>query len=257
MNSVRLNEFGLAILDTNGAVEKTVLNGANYFALPHKSEYKLKLINNHCCRCDVKVDIDGEMVGTWRLGPYASAIIERPTKVHRKFTFLKEYSKEAQDVGINFSNNQNGLVSVTFYPEKKVSRIASCNHDIEYLSLGFKAAKNYGFSNDSSSGEMSFSLFGDSKNISDLPMTDSYCSSATSTNYSSGATVLGDSSNQRFRKVSPLTEIDQNKITTINIRLVVDNDKTIGWQPYVSLNKGLKEPDHTKVPPKLNSGWFI
>lgn len=44
--------------------KKKIISGSNYYFLPHLSEYKILLENNHDTGCDAEVWIDGEKVGS-------------------------------------------------------------------------------------------------------------------------------------------------------------------------------------------------
>ena len=120
---VKLNNFGVEILSISITKEFSE-NQGNYVALESGSEYKLKLINDRSTICDVKISIDGEYIGTWRINANSSIILERPLSEERKFTFFAETSKEARNAGI-IPNKDSGLISVTFIPKKYVPVYAS------------------------------------------------------------------------------------------------------------------------------------
>ena len=65
-NSIELNRFSIEILNYNARKER--INGHTYISLPHRSEYKIKLSNGRDTKCDAQVYIDGEKIGTWRIG---------------------------------------------------------------------------------------------------------------------------------------------------------------------------------------------
>ena len=126
MRSVSSNGFAFQILksknnyyDYDKTCDVIKSNGASYVKLPHKSEYKIRLVNNKGCRTDVHIYIDGTKCGVWRLNPYKSAIIERPAHEQRKFTFFHESSSEAEGIGAVKGSEQNGLVKVVFKPAKE------------------------------------------------------------------------------------------------------------------------------------------
>ncbi len=119
MDAIILNGFSLEVLNEYGPIEKVVHGTSNYYSLPHNTEYKLRLSNNHHRRVDAHVWIDGEKVGIWRINPTSRITIERPSTIARKFTLLKEGSGVANSIGISKGNPDNGLIRVTFRPEKE------------------------------------------------------------------------------------------------------------------------------------------
>jgi hypothetical protein len=214
-----INNFSINILGADDVYK----NGYHYYALNHESEYKIELNNHNKTRCDVEVNIDGERVGSWRINAFSSVIIERPANVNRKFTFLREASYEAKMTGITDGKNENGLISVVFKPEINYDCFASQNEFLSY---------NGDYDCFASQNEF-LSYNGDY---------DSNINKCSLKNYSSGATVLGNRSNQNFTSTSAFDEYDTSKITTINIRLIAHNYK------YTTINIS----NQNVVPPRYN-----
>src|SRR6202012_4255024 len=74
--------------------------------------------------------------------------------------------------------------------------------------------------------------------------------SAQSQSFSSGATVLGKHSDQQFVDVSPIARIDTDKITTIALRLIVDD---LLYKPYVSIREVNEYKVHSiNEPPRID-----
>jgi len=223
---VSKNRFSLGIISDRSMPRKKVIDNANYFLLPHRSQYKLRLSNDRSTNCDAEVWIDGEKVGVWRIKPFGRITIERPAKIDRKFVFVSENSSDGHSAGIISGRSTNGIVKVVFKPERERelvyidgdayitnSNIRPCSfsnkefsHNLNYMSQGQTMA-NYSFSPDKS-------------------------------NMSHGATTLGNQSDQWFDSVSPIYDVDTSNITTIIIRLMVDNDHYID-RPLVSLHDAL------------------
>lgn len=224
-DKMNLNGFSLGITAVHGDSEKVKIEGVDYFSLAHGSEYSLSLSNNRSERCDAHVVIDGDKVGVWRINPYSSINIERPVDVKRKFIFLAEDSAEADDAGIPRGRSQNGLVKVTFKPEKTYYRDFSncrCSKNHDYLQ-----ATSFGMSNTKGA------------NIT-LGMNNSYANES----FSAGATGLGDRSFQNFSTTGKLTHIDHSNITTIQTRLVVPNYHSS--PRVIRLRDGLKKTPYPK-----------
>lgn len=91
------------------------LNGG-YVAMSHGTAYTISLSNHSTRRCDAEVRIDGGIVGTWRIEGESVIRLERPVHDTGRFTFFKSGTPEAESAGI-VNGDQNGLITVTFYPE--------------------------------------------------------------------------------------------------------------------------------------------
>jgi len=216
---VYFNDFSLEIISSDGNLDKFTREGAKYVGIINGSEYKLKLGNHRNTICDVKVELEGKVVGKWRIPANDSIVIERPADKAKKFTFVSEMSMEAIDAGVIAKESTNGLIKVTFYPKKKVKYEKISEIDIletpeprSFLASGpLQPLEHSDFSTN-----MRKSL-DQSKTISPKI---SY------KRYEAGATVLGDSSSQRFSEIKSLTpdQINQDEITTIYVRLVVKKE---------------------------------
>lgn len=196
-------------------------NGSVYYAVPHNSEYLVKMHNEGDLRVDATLKIDGIDMGTWRIEPYSSITIERPSNNNRKFTFVREGSWQGNMGGVAEGNFDNGLVEVTFIPEYR--------HSGHRLPLS----------------ELDRGFFSDS-----LPITNNITQRANCKSYSTGGTVLGDDSFQRFTDASYLTK-DYSKKVTKRVRLVVEENR----KPYAPLGSHGHEADDLyddPIPPRIN-----
>jgi len=228
---ISLNRFTVDVTAGNAHITNFKRDGNNYFALPDKTEYTIVLGNNRTTRCDAHVYIDGEKVGVWRINSDSSIRIERPANVSRKFTFLKEGSYDAHNAGIKCGKTDNGLLKVIFKPEQE---------------LYFKSRGCLSFGECMPNVRLE-SLYNNSLNDSL-----SFSSNTFNTqSYSSGATALGDHSSQNFSSTSPITEIDNDNITAIYARLVV-NDDYLAHDPrrFVSLHEANLS---TNIPPRIDT----
>jgi len=254
MDKVILNRFSLEIIASGMPVEKIIRKGGNYFAMPHETEYKIRLRNDHDINVDAHVWVDGKKAGVWRINPLSEIEIERPSDVARKFVLLKEGSKEALVAGIDSGHNDNGLIRVTFKPEKVP----------EYL----RNLETVSYFNTSNSNSIPRTCGVNNQAYSDTvtPQNKYYRSNQCMNDYyrlansfQSGATALGDDSYQRFRRVSSLHEIDKKNITTIFVRLVVDNDKSTYKRSYIGFRQGYnnKKPGRIELqhPSRSNECW--
>lgn len=169
-------------------------NNHTYYRLNHGDEYAVKMINYTNNYVNALLKIDSDAMGKWRIKPHSSIIIERPVHNARKFTFVSESSDEALEGGVRqLENELNGLVEVSFVPliDKRPD---------SYLD---KTTNSVPYSNSTNSTRSARSFSTDS--------------------YESGATVLGDDSEQKFKKdMSRYFVEDGDAKITKRIRIVID-----------------------------------
>jgi len=221
--------FTIDIESNNSRVSPFSKDTHTYIPLTHNTEYAIVLRNRHNTRCDVTLTVDGEEIGKYRINAHGEFRIERPSKVSRKFVFVKEDSKEASGAGIVEGEQNNGLIVAVFTPERVQERSA---FTLKSQNISFRGGQwnsrgeSRGFSTNSFC-DNSIDCFGST------PTNYTNCSSSYN-QMSSGATVLGDESSQKFNTVSSITDIDYEKVTTIKLRLVCDEKKE-----YTSLKRAL------------------
>lgn len=108
---MRKGDFGLKVLACDELDNGLVL-------VKHMQQYKLRLSNfNATLSCDASVEIDGRFVGRFRIKPYSSISIERPTNDTGKFTFYRHGTSEAKIAGL-VGREIEGIISVTYHQEK-------------------------------------------------------------------------------------------------------------------------------------------
>lgn len=93
-----------------------------YVEMRHNTQYSLILKNHPWVPCDAEVVIDGIHVGTWRIESRGEIRIERPVHDTGHFTFFQVWTEEAEIAGIT-KHPDNGLISVTFKPQKEVESL--------------------------------------------------------------------------------------------------------------------------------------
>lgn len=94
-----------------------------YVVLKHGQEFSIMLRNDTEDRCDAEVEVEGKYIGTFRVDPKKGITLTRPADDTGKFVFFKKGSKEFNKVhGGDVSFDTQGLVTVTFRPEKKVAK---------------------------------------------------------------------------------------------------------------------------------------
>jgi hypothetical protein len=88
------------------------------YEIAHATPYTIVLANQHDeLRCDAKVWIDGNVVGTWRVEPASRIRLERPVNDTGRFTFFQTGTPEARQAGLDPANPALGLIRVKFMPE--------------------------------------------------------------------------------------------------------------------------------------------
>lgn len=212
MYNIDNKEFWIDVIGgKNIPARKRIIDDADFFELPHKSEYKIRLGNDTESRTDAYVHVDGHLIGVWRINPYSSTTINRTSYNNRKLTFLKQESYEAMDSDIVPEKETNGLIKVIFKPEK---------YSKKFIPLNIQKNKN------------SYSCRSNGENTLGMSNRNTFCSDSindSTYNFNEnslgvGATVLGDKSNQIFKKTNSITNIDYNRITVIYARLIINNN---------------------------------
>jgi hypothetical protein len=208
-----------------------------YVTLNHKEQYTVILGNKSHARCDAEVKIDGRLVGTWRLAPHETLVLERPLNDDGKFTFYRTGSEEAVKVGEHtVGGSEKGLIYVTFVPEK-VSHYAVMDGGWDLYTAP----------------TISPLVFG-SGGTGDLPVNNvevscntavNYCQSTTDNyqiravnNLAEGVTGLSGQSSQKFVDAGYMT-LDYSRQTVIALRLVAASDDP---RPLVAYSTPIPPP---------------
>ncbi|WP_052574059.1 hypothetical protein [Haloferula sp. BvORR071] len=108
-NIMRHRDYAVVIPEGEEAEE-------GYVRMEHGTPYSIRLENRSSRRCNARIAIDGNPVGTFRIDQRSSIVLERPSHDTGRFTFFKVWAKEAGEAGI-VENESTGLISVTFIPE--------------------------------------------------------------------------------------------------------------------------------------------
>lgn len=263
---VQLNGFTVAIV-TDGDQDKLKRADGDYVAIDNNTEYKLKLSNYRNTDAMAEVFIENDNVGTWFIRSNDSIVIERPADTNRKFTFMKETDSRAIRAGVIPGESTNGLVKVVFFPKKPTPIVMTSPKYESIRSARSLVSPQPSFRSQSMSPPRSAPISPPrsapmSPSRSQQPVTSQslamsqprYESRAVSSfrpvsQYESGATVLGDISNQEFSTMRRFNdnEIDWSNKTTITIRLVVrtnyrDNGYMYSVESYGSSGYDLRYP---------------
>lgn len=99
-----------------------------YVLLKHETVYTIKLRNTRDVQCDAQVEIDGHLMGQWRVGPKEGVELEHPVNDDGRFTFYRIDSEEGHSSQFVHSDPNLGLIRVIFTPE-----LASSNYENEAL----------------------------------------------------------------------------------------------------------------------------
>jgi hypothetical protein len=252
---VHLNGFTVKIIPQRGDQDKVQKHGSNYVGLENNTEYKLFLGNDRNTEAMAEIHIEGENVGTFFIQAHNSIIIERPADSPRKFVFVSERDYRASQAGVIAGEFTNGLVRVVFYPKKEQVYTVKPSYFSPRSPRLLGSAETSSFSVRPASPR----LLGSSETLSFSARPSSLSSSSfgpssprakSLTNYSSGATILGDHSNQTFgtKRRYDDSEIDWNNKTEITIRLVVKQEYIVN-KPYVSISG--RNTFQTRIPPRI------
>jgi len=104
-----------------------------YVSLKHEQQYTIKLVNGDLIRCNAQVSIDGKDIGTFRLSPKETLILERGAEDRGRFTFYKKGTKAFKEVGgEDIPKDFQGALIVTFTPEKEPSFFSKPRNPVPY-----------------------------------------------------------------------------------------------------------------------------
>lgn len=108
---MRVGDFSLEVQRKNDTPE-------GYVEMTHGEVYALRVTSFSDRRADVRIEIDGEEIGAWRVEPRSGFVLERGVSDSGKFTFFLSGSKEASQAGLTVvPEDQLGLIKATFLPE--------------------------------------------------------------------------------------------------------------------------------------------
>lgn len=183
-----------------------------YVAMQHGQQYEIVLNNLWNQRCDAKVSVDGQEIGTFRLNAFESMRLERtPGADSGKLTFYAAGTIEAQQVGIARGNETNGLIQATFWPEQEMPRPIV---KTTYPNWHGAVVSGGTWSMDAERGSgKSFDFPAQSRSMNFSP-----------SSFGEGASGLSGHSNQSFISVGSINR-DYSQETTISLRLVVGRDE--------------------------------
>lgn len=218
---VQLSDYSVTVLVNN----KVVPEKEGYVALCDGDNYELKLENNSNASCNAKIVIDGKDQGTFRMFRKGILILERPANESKLFTFVlvKEHGAAS---GHTAGDVTNGLISVTFTPEKQKQR----DKESGFL---FGSARGFGTSPfgavpaTSSGPNPDTPCFGAAQNsptfsFGSKPVHENIedeTSCGGKADYEEGGTCLTGSSTQKFVKAAEI-DLDEDNAKTIHLRLV-------------------------------------
>lgn len=86
--------------------------------LRHQETYRIVIANKKDVRCDAVLSVDGAPIGTIRLGPNSSQVLERPVTANGKFTFYAFDTPDSLLAGVSRSNPDVGKIRAEFRPER-------------------------------------------------------------------------------------------------------------------------------------------
>lgn len=247
-----------------------------YVGLPHKAEYSFRFTNIGSTQGDARLSIDGKTVNTYRVLAGSPVTIRCSSNDNdRKFVFFREQSGEVNEISPGLiGKSQNGLVEIMWRPERQqqpvwctahtmplgTTRCARKSHNLEMLQCSDAVPTSC---NISSSTEARLERIRNAERESH-PVSEAeeesydgdfdesiFNANATSApvKLTSGLTMFGGSSGQRFREVPDITDVDQSNACTITFRLVHDPNFSSLKNRYMPL-----QDVHEKVvPPRVDA----
>lgn len=117
-------EYALMIEPADAGGPQPHETGDGYVGLQHMQTFVLRLCNPNEVRTDAEVRVNGKSVGAFRLPMWGEMRLERPENDPARFTAIVTRTREAWAAGLSAGDEQNGLIEVTFRPEKPRSPIS-------------------------------------------------------------------------------------------------------------------------------------
>ena len=178
-------------------------NVSGYIEIAHGKQYTIVLRNDHNVRCNAEVNIDGKLMGTFRIAANSTMRLERKPDDDGRFTFYRLGSAEAgkSDLG-SVSENDLGLLKIVFTPEIKPLTITYTTHPLIYTEPCIGG------------DDWDYTLT--CRGLSSGSITANYCSAQDN---APGGTGLSGHSDQGFIEVEDMW-LDYTQQTTIHLRLV-------------------------------------
>lgn len=219
MDSVILNGFSFEILANYGngiwdPLEKIIYKNAYYYSLPDKSEYKLRIGNDHGVIVDAHVSIDNNKIGIWRVNPYSKITINKIFILDNRIT---------------------GLFFVEFRPEKISTYTPKVTIQQPDPTESYYLCQDY-----------TDTVTPYDKRHRDCAMDDE---SYNRYIYSKLSPTIYKQ--QKPTKVASIDNVDMANITKIYARLVIDNDKSIARRKYMPIHDIKTEQTKTTIPPQI------
>lgn len=196
-------------------VEPGVERETGHVALPHNTQYTIKLLSHDRRRCDAAVEIDGKPVGVFRLDGFGNAVLERSPADHGRFTFYSAGTAAAGQAGEGgVAAADKGLVRVVFTPEKRVDRPTYQPASFGWVlrsADGYTQTSGFAAKNIKDDGHSSWS---GGAGMQSAAVDDFAVGAAVG-----GVTGLSGMSGQKFAEVGAI-DLDHAQAVTITIRLV-------------------------------------
>jgi hypothetical protein len=219
-----LNDFSVRVLEGRE-------QPGGYVEMAHGQRYRLQLRNNRSVRCDARVEIDGQPVGTWRIDAHSTITLERPAQDDGYFTFYELGTPEAKSAQIADDANT-GLIAVTFTPEM----VCAIAWQWTGVTPREYPAPKVTFDDSHTAGRIT--LGGGTV----MSNTQSACNlSSVQCSYTAGGTGLEGHSGQTFGRAGAIT-YDYSQQTVIHLRLV-GGGKAEGPRPLTQRS--------TPIPPRI------
>lgn len=214
---MRLNSFSVRVLEGTE-------DNSGYVALKHNTQYTLQLRNDHGVPCDCSVEIDGKVIGKFRIGAHDKLRLERPAHDKGRFTFLELGTPEAEQAQLEDNPNL-GLIKCTFTPEK-IEPVSTV-----FWQYHYPYHSNWNYWNRWCYPEITYG------NYTACSLFSQSCSNSTG---NAGGTGLTGESNQEFVTVNALN-YNYSQETVIHLRLISKKENVV--RPLTTYS--------TPVPPRV------
>jgi hypothetical protein len=181
-----------------------------YIEIKDKQQFRIVLRNGNPRDCDVRVEVNGKLAGTWRVEAGRRIVLKRPGNDDGYFTAYVASTLGARQAGIDYNDPDLGLVRVTFTPEieKAVETFSGTVRGLEGTSAERSA---------------SFGMLEGASAECGAPFEMSVPTPKAPTSAKPVGVGLSGHSAQTFVQAKPIN-LDLTRAVTINLRLVSKSD---------------------------------
>lgn len=267
----------LQLLTNTEKKQRGIGTAHQYVGAPSGKRFKIHLQNNKREKCDTTLKFEGKEMGKFRVDPYQTFVVERPSDEDKSFMVHAEQSATGKAAGVVAGKKENGVIEVHVVFEKPQSPPVQMRSIGRSMDGAFGAPPSRGgggeflgfFGDDDLAGSMDIPKSkgiqkkrskqnnnNDSKHtgfgvsFGADPPSPRYTQSLNPqpTTYAAAALALGESTGQTFGSVSAITDIGVEYHFTLRVLALVEKKK----EPEKSVAIAALPAKKPSTPPRID-----